>query len=113
MTERWKPWKAKGRLSTRSHRSLEISHTPRDFHIPTARADRGWKKWKTKPGFPLFPRAIRDYECGLPGSQNQKQNALDRRRAAAPERRYSEYRRLADGRKDAQQFPPISGSLFD
>src|ERR1041385_4971997 len=54
MRERWKPWKAKGRLSTRSHRSLEISPTPRDFHIPTAGAGRGWKKWKTKTRFPTF-----------------------------------------------------------
>ena len=60
MTERWKPWKAKGRLSTRSHRSLEISPTPRDFHIPTAQAGRGWKTWKTKTRFPTFPRGARD-----------------------------------------------------
>ena len=102
MTERWKSWKAKGRLSTRSHRSLEISHTPRDFHIPTARADRGWKKWKTKTRFPTFstrdPR-LRMRFAGL--QKNQNQNALDRRQAAVPERRYSEHRRLADGRKGA------------
>jgi len=79
MTERWKPWKAKGRLSTRSHRSLEISPTPRDFHIPTAQAGRGWKTWKTKTRFPTFstrgPRLQLRFR--LP-KQNQKQTLWTR-----------------------------------
>ena len=36
-----------------SHRPLEISPTPRDFHIPTAQAGRAWKSGKPKSGFPL------------------------------------------------------------
>src|SRR5439155_2818844 len=36
-----------------SHRPLEISPTPRDFHIPTAQAGRAWKSRKPKSGFPL------------------------------------------------------------
>jgi len=36
-----------------SHRPLEISHTPRDFHIPTAQASSAWKTGKPKNGFPL------------------------------------------------------------
>src|SRR5437660_11615010 len=36
-----------------SHRPLEISPTPRDFHIPTAQADRAWESGKPKSGFPL------------------------------------------------------------
>src|SRR5579859_6375600 len=36
-----------------SHRPLEISPTPRDFHIPTAQASRAWKSGKPKSGFPL------------------------------------------------------------
>jgi hypothetical protein len=36
-----------------SHRPLEISPTPRDFHIPTAPAGRAWKSGKPKSGFPL------------------------------------------------------------
>jgi hypothetical protein len=71
MAERWKPWKAKGRLSTRSHRSLEISHTPRDFHIPTARADRGWKKWKTKTRFPTFSTRDPRLQKRLAGSKTK------------------------------------------
>jgi hypothetical protein len=35
------------------HRPLEISPTPRDFHIPTAQAGRAWKSGKPKSGFPL------------------------------------------------------------
>ena len=36
-----------------SHRPLEISPTPRDFHIPTAPAGRAWKSGNPKSGFPL------------------------------------------------------------
>src|SRR6202035_5758322 len=36
-----------------SHRPLEISQTPRDFHIPTATACIAWKSGKPKNGFPL------------------------------------------------------------
>ena len=36
-----------------SHRPLEISPTPRDFHIPTAQEGRAWKSGKPKSGFPL------------------------------------------------------------
>ena len=36
-----------------SHRPLEISPTPRDFHIPTAQAGRAWESGKPKSGFPL------------------------------------------------------------
>jgi len=35
------------------HRSLEISPTTRDFHIPTAPTTRPWKSGKPKAGFPL------------------------------------------------------------
>jgi hypothetical protein len=41
-------------VSHSSHRPLEISPTPRDFHIPTAQAGRAWKRGKPNPGFPLF-----------------------------------------------------------
>jgi hypothetical protein len=40
-------------VSHSSHRPLEISPTPRDFHIPTAQASRAWKSGKPKSGFPL------------------------------------------------------------
>jgi hypothetical protein len=40
-------------VSHSSHSPLEISPTPRDFHIPTAQAGRAWKSGKPKPGFPL------------------------------------------------------------
>jgi hypothetical protein len=40
-------------VSHSSHRPLEISPTPRDFHIPTAQAGRAWKSGKPKSGFPL------------------------------------------------------------
>src|ERR1019366_4727967 len=36
-----------------SHRPLEISPTPRDSHIPTARLRPGWKSGKPETGFPL------------------------------------------------------------
>jgi hypothetical protein len=40
-------------VSHSSHRPLEISPTPRDFHIPTAQAGRAWESGKPKSGFPL------------------------------------------------------------
>jgi hypothetical protein len=40
-------------VSHSSHRPLEISQTPRDFHIPTAQASTAWKSGKPKTGFPL------------------------------------------------------------
>ena len=66
MTGLWKRWKANSRLSTRSHSPLEISHTPRDSHISTARRrfcflwggiflDGAVEKWKTKSRFSTFP----------------------------------------------------------
>jgi hypothetical protein len=36
MTGPWKGRKTKSRFSALPHRPLEISPTPRDFHIPTA-----------------------------------------------------------------------------
>jgi hypothetical protein len=48
------------RVSHASHRPLEISPTPRDFHIPTAPRVCRMEKWKTKTRFPTFPRGARD-----------------------------------------------------
>jgi hypothetical protein len=36
MPGRWKAWKTKNQVSHSFPRPLEISHTPRDFHISTA-----------------------------------------------------------------------------
>ena len=55
MPGRWKEWKTKRQVFHSSHCPLEISPTPRDFHIPTAQAGRAWKSGKPKSGFPLSP----------------------------------------------------------
>jgi hypothetical protein len=41
-------------VSHSPHRPLEISPTPQDSHIPTARLRHGWKSGKPETGFPLF-----------------------------------------------------------
>jgi hypothetical protein len=66
-------------VSHASHRPLEISPTPRDFHIPTASACAGWKSGKPKPGFPLFHAAHATTTTGL--SSNFKNQ--ERKSAAA------------------------------
>ena len=40
-------------VSHSPHRPLEISPTPRDSHIPTARLRPGWKRGKPETGSPL------------------------------------------------------------
>src|ERR1035438_9170913 len=40
-------------VSHTPHRPLEISPTPRDSHIPTARLRPRWGSGKPEPGFPL------------------------------------------------------------
>src|SRR6266851_4939106 len=61
-----------------SHRPLEISPTPRDFHIPTAQAGRAWKSGKPKSGFPLShtrPAPMTTISFRKNQSQNQKQTS--------------------------------------
>ena len=60
-------------VSHPSHRPLEISPTPRDFHIPTAQAGRAWKSGKPKSGFPLShprPATITTISCGKSKSKS-------------------------------------------
>jgi hypothetical protein len=60
-----------------SHRPLEISPTPRDFHIPTAQAGRAWKSGKPKSGFPLShprPATMTTISFQKNQNQNRKQN---------------------------------------
>jgi len=83
-----------------SHRPLEISPTPRDFHIPTARADRAWKSGKPNPGFPLshtrpatvttvhFEKPERHRAAGGGAKTNQKRRA-SRSRVSFPHSRIS------------------------
>jgi hypothetical protein len=45
-------------VSHSRHRPLEISPTPRDSHIPTARLRPGWQSGKPETGFPLSPAGL-------------------------------------------------------
>jgi hypothetical protein len=77
------------------HRPLEISPTPRDFHIPTAQAGRAWKSGKPKSGFPLshtrpatmttihFRKSKANAKPNLAASGGQKNNP---KRRASPGR---------------------------
>ena len=76
MTERWNRGKPKAGFPPVSTAPWK-SRTPHEistFPQPGRTADG--KSGKPKPGFPLFPRAIRDYECGLPGSKKTKIKTL-------------------------------------
>src|ERR1035441_8031955 len=49
----WREGENQNKVSHSPHRPLEISPTPRDSHIPTARLRPGWKRGKPETGFPL------------------------------------------------------------
>src|SRR6266567_5626327 len=62
------------------HRPLEISPTPRDFHIPTAWLRPGWKSGKPQAGFPLSHAGARDHDPCLPLTEPKTE---ERKSAAA------------------------------
>ena len=110
MTERWKRWKAKSGLSTVSTAPWK-SRTPREIStFPQLGRTADGKSGKPKPGFPLFPRAIRDYESGWRVPKPRRSGpAASRRSRAKMQRKPPSFGR----QKGYRQFRPISGSLFD
>jgi len=58
MTELWKAWKAKNRLSPLSTAPWESRQEQARFPHSHSSDDYAVEKWKTKSRFPTFPRAI-------------------------------------------------------
>jgi len=104
MTGRWKPWKAEGRLSTRSHRPLEISQTREITTFPQLGQPTVERVENQKQVSHSYHARPANTTRVVSSRTKPEQEAQDPPQAAGPERRYSEDRRLSDGRKDTSGF---------
>jgi len=113
MTERWKPWKAKDRLSTVPTAPWK-SRAPREIStFPQLGRTADGKSGKPKAGFPLFHARP---ATTIPVFVSQNQTKTRRSGPAASRRSRAKKQQISppSGRQKGRQwFPPVSGSLFD